>query len=104
MLDTNICGYIIRDKPKNLKVKMKEVDLYHTLVLSVIVVSELLYGAKKKNNFKLIKIVSAFIDNFVIMDSDEVSALEYVNIRIYLESTGKKLVQMIFLLLLTQKP
>jgi predicted nucleic acid-binding protein len=83
---------------------LKEVALYHTLVLSVIVVSELLYGAKKKNNFKLIKIVSAFIDNFVIMDFDEVSALEYANIRIYLESTGEKLVQMIFLLLLTQKP
>jgi predicted nucleic acid-binding protein len=50
MLDTNICGYLIRDKPENLKEKLKEVDLYHTLVLSVIVVSELLYGAKKKNN------------------------------------------------------
>ena len=57
--------------------------------MSVIVVSELLYGAKKKNDFKLIKIVSAFIDNFVIMDFDEVSALEYADIRIYLESIGQ---------------
>ena len=89
MLDTNVCGYIIRDKPENLKKKLKEIDLHHTLALSVIVVSELLYGAKKKNNFKLIKIVSAFIDNFVIMDFDEVSALEYADIRIYLESIGQ---------------
>ena len=37
----------------------------------------------------MIKIVLDFIDNFVEIDFDEVSALEYANIRIYLESIGE---------------
>ena len=65
MLDTNICSYIIRNKPQSIKKKLQEVEENHTVALSSIVVSELLYGATKKDSPKLTKIVSAFIDNFI---------------------------------------
>ena len=48
MLDTNICSYIIRNRPESVKEKLKEVERVHEIALSSIVASELLYGAYKK--------------------------------------------------------
>ena len=90
MLDTNICSFIIREKPSHIKEKLKDVeDSGHKIALSSIVVSELLYGAKKKKSDKLTKVINAFIDNFFIYDFDKNSAKEYANIRDDLESKGK---------------
>ena len=89
MLDTNICSYIIRNKPQSIKKKLQEVEENHTVALSSIVVSELLYGATKKDSPKLMKIVSAFIDNFIIYDYSKVSAQSYANIRTNLEKKGQ---------------
>ena len=89
MLDTNICSYIIRNKPQSIKAKLQEVEKNHTIALSSIVVSELLYGATKKNSSKLMRIVSAFIDNFIIYDYSKISAESYANIRTDLEKKGK---------------
>ena len=58
MLDTNICSYIIRNRPENVKRKLKEVEKLHQVALSSIVVSELLYGAHKKGSRKLIEALS----------------------------------------------
>ena len=89
MLDTNICSYIIRNKPQSIKAKLQEVEQNHTVALSSIVVSELLYGATKKDSPKLMRIVSAFIDNFIIYDYSKVSAQSYANIRTDLEKKGQ---------------
>ncbi len=89
MLDTNICSYIIRNKPQSIKTKLQEVEQNHTVALSSIVVSELLYGATKKDSPKLLRIVSAFIDNFIIYDYSKVSAQSYANIRTDLEKKGE---------------
>jgi len=88
MLDTNICSYIIRNKPQSIKKKLQEVEENHIVALSSIVVSELLYGATKKDSPKLMRIVSAFIDNFIIYDYSKVSAQSYANIRTDLEKKG----------------
>ena len=89
MLDTNICSYIIRNKPQSIKSKLQEVEENHTIALSSIVVSELLYGATKKDSPKLMRIVSAFIDNFIIYDYSKISAQSYANIRSDLEKKGE---------------
>ena len=89
MLDTNMCSYIIRNKPIIIKEKLKEIEKGHTVALSSIVVSELMYGATKKGSPKLLKIVSAFVDNFVIYDYAKVSAQSYADIRTDLEKQGK---------------
>jgi len=89
MLDTNICSYIIRDRPQYIKEKLKKVEKNHTIAISSIVVSELLYGAIKKDSPKLIKIVSAFIDNLIIYDYSKISAQSYGNIRTDLEKKGE---------------
>ena len=89
MLDTNMCSYIIRDNPKGVFKKLKKIEQEHTVALSSIVVSELLYGAKKRGSAKLIKIVSLFIDQFVIYDYDKASAHAYAKIRTTLEKKGQ---------------
>lgn len=89
MLDTNICGYIIRNKSKHIKEIFKRIETTHEITLSSIVVSELLYGAKKKASPNLTKIVNAFIENFTIHDFDESAARAYANIRDKLAKEGK---------------
>lgn len=88
MLDTNICAYIIRNKPEYIKEKLQIIEKNHEIALSSIVVSELLYGAKKKKSIKLSKIVNSFIDNFIIYDFDRIAANEYAVIRNTLEKQG----------------
>ena len=89
MLDTNICSYIIREKPLYIKDIFVKVEKEHTIGLSSIVVSELLYGATKKRSKKLLNIVDTFIDNFIIYDYNKISAYSYATIRTQLENQGK---------------
>jgi len=89
MLDTNICGYIIRNKPEHLREKLKKADTEGDLTLSAIVVSELLYGARKKKSDKLLDTVLLFISNFTIFDFGRDAASEYAGIRSSLEFSGK---------------
>ena len=89
MLDTNICSYIIRNRPLSIKEKLQEVEKHHTVALSSIVVSELFYGARKKDSQKLIKTISSFVNNFIIYDYSKVSAKSYAYIRTDLEEKGK---------------
>ena len=88
MLDTNICSFIIREKPLHIKEKLKEIEKNNIVALSSIVVSELLYGAKKKKSVKLSKIVNQFINNFVVYDFDKNAATAYADIRTKLEQQG----------------
>lgn len=89
MLDTNICGYLIREKPFHLKDKIKSLEKKHTVALSSIVVAELLFGAKKKGSPTLLKLIESFIDNFIICDFDKKASIEYALIRCELEVSGK---------------
>jgi len=88
MLDTNICSYIIRNAPVEVKNKLKKVEENHELALSSIVVSELFYGAYKKGSEKLIKLIENFIESFVVYDFDKKAAEVYGKIRADLEKSG----------------
>lgn len=88
MLDTNICSFIIRNKPKSVKEKLKEVEREHRVVLSTIVVSELLYGAYKKGSPKLINVVQKFIECFEIIPYDYEASKVYGKLRAELEKQG----------------
>ena len=89
MLDTNICGYIIRNRPETIKEQLKKIEKEHEITLSSIVVAELHYGVKKRGSPKLSKLVNHFIDNFTIHDFDETAAVEYASIRDTLQKQGK---------------
>jgi len=82
MLDINICSYIIRGYIPKEKLIDKKIGI------SSIVVSELLYGAKKKGSKKLIKIADLFVSSFKIYEFDKNAAIEYSKIRVNLEKQG----------------
>ena len=88
MLDTNICSFIIREKPIFIKDKLKEIEKSNTIALSSIVISELLFRAVKKSNPKLISVVKSCIDNFEIYDFDKKASAVYANVRSELEKKG----------------
>jgi tRNA(fMet)-specific endonuclease VapC len=89
MLDTNICIYIIKNKPKSVKERFKEFEIGE-LCISTITVSELMYGAFKSNFVeKNIKAIESFLMPFDIVDYDFMASVEYGKIRASLEKKGQ---------------
>jgi len=64
MLDTNICSFIIREKPASVLHRLQEaVQSRSCLVISAITYAELLYGANsKKASPKLVHVVHEFVE------------------------------------------
>ena len=88
MLDTNICIYIIKNKPKNVREKFMTFDI-GALVLSSITVSELYYGVYKSQYVeKNLLALEHFLRPFDIVDYDTKASIAYGKIRADLERKG----------------
>jgi tRNA(fMet)-specific endonuclease VapC len=88
MLDTNICVYIIREKPRDIRTKFEQYPITD-FVLSTITLAELEYGvekssAKAKNRHAL----ELFLIPFTILDFDDAASRIYGSIRTALETMG----------------
>ncbi len=88
MLDTNICIYIIRQKPINVIDRFRQSQI-SDIGISSITLSELEYGIRKsakpeQNQFAL----SQFSAPLEILPYDDLAAHYYGNIRAYLEKQG----------------
>jgi tRNA(fMet)-specific endonuclease VapC len=89
MLDTNICIYIIKNKPQSVKEKFMMYDV-GDLSLSSITVSELYYGAYKSQHIeKNLLALEHFLKPFNILEYDTKASVEYGKIRASLEKSGK---------------
>ena len=89
MLDTNICIYIIKQKPKEVIDKFKKMK-ENDICISSITYSELLYGAEKSSNVKKnLLALTMFLSNIEILPYDENASSEYGLIRAELEKNGK---------------
>lgn len=89
MLDTNICIYIIKNKPESVRVKFKEYDV-GDLVLSSVTVSELYYGAYKSRHVeKNLLALEHFLRPFDILEYGLQASMEYGKIRSDLEKGGQ---------------
>ena len=92
MLDTNICIYIINNKPKAVFEKFLALGESERVYISSISVAELFYGLEKsaspkkeQNKMALIK----FLSPLEIAHFDDKAAIEYGSIRAKLEKLGK---------------
>ncbi|UTW44050.1 type II toxin-antitoxin system VapC family toxin [bacterium SCSIO 12844] len=89
MLDTNICIYIINEKPPHVLNKFKEYK-FNEIGISSIVYSELVYGVYKSIKVeKNIVALASFITPLSIVEYDQNAADEYGLIRTSLEKKGK---------------
>jgi tRNA(fMet)-specific endonuclease VapC len=88
MLDTDICSYIIRERPA----RLKSVFLEHAkdaLCISAVTYAELLYGLEKKPSEKLERDIGGFAILVKIVDWNHAAAQKYAKIRHYLTTTGR---------------
>ena len=89
MLDTNICIYLIKNKPLEVKEKFNAYEVGE-ICISSITVSELYYGVYKSQMVeKNLLALALFLAPLNIVDYNEKASIEYGKIRAILESTGK---------------
>ena len=87
MLDTDICSYIIKKKPKELE----ETFLAHQediVCVSVITYAELQYGVLNKQSARLKEQVDDFISLLKVVDWTDAAARKYAEIRHLLTKSG----------------
>ncbi|MDR1966037.1 MAG: type II toxin-antitoxin system VapC family toxin [Synergistaceae bacterium] len=88
MLDTDICSYIIRDRPPRLKKAFLEHEK-DAVCISAVTYAELLYGLEKKPSEKLERDISEFVILVKIVDWNYAAAQKYAKIRHYLTANGR---------------
>lgn len=91
MLDTNICIYIIKKKPKEVFEKFKLLNV-GDICISSITFSELMYGVEKSQHHQTNKIaLQEFVLPLDILSFDINSAHHYGYLRAYLERKGNSI-------------
>lgn len=88
LLDTNICTYLIKQKPPQVLARFQE-HFFGDIGISSITVAELQYGVRKSQQIeKNQQALEQFLLPFVIADFDDQAATSYGIIRAALEING----------------
>ncbi len=88
LLDTNICIYILKNKPVEVLEKFKKFDIGE-LKLTSITVAELYFGAYNSSYLERnISVIERFLIPFEIVNFDEKAAMEYGKIKAKLRKEG----------------
>lgn len=89
LLDTNICIYIIKNKPPEVRARFEKYDL-GDIGVSTITIAELEYGVKKSQQpGKNAQALEAFLLPLEFLHFDDKSAISYGSLRAFLEREGK---------------
>jgi tRNA(fMet)-specific endonuclease VapC len=88
MLDTDICSYIIREKPIKVFERFETLEM-DQICISVITYAELIYGVEHSSSKKINRsIVDDFTNHLNIIDWDTSAAEYYGKIRAFLQAGG----------------
>ncbi len=89
MLDTNICIYIIKQKPPNVIERFYQTEISE-ICISSITLSELFYGVSKSSKPEQNQIaLTQFIAPLDILSYDDEAAQYYGELRVHLEKQGR---------------
>lgn len=88
LLDTNICIYIINNKPPHVFERFKEFQLGQ-LGISSITASELAFGVEKSGSERNKQALNKFLAPLEILPYDEQAIWHYAQLRHQLQSKGK---------------
>lgn len=88
LLDTNICIYLINERPKKVLAHFKRHSL-EDIGISSITASELAFGVAKSASSKNSAALEAFLLPLNVVDYDAGAAMIYGDIRAKLEKQGK---------------
>ena len=88
MLDTNICIYVIKNKPEKVFRKLEKIDP-RDVCISAVTYSELVYGVEKSSEAERNRVaLSILLSNIEIVSFDVEAANAYGKVRADLESKG----------------
>jgi tRNA(fMet)-specific endonuclease VapC len=88
MLDTNICSYILKNRPPSVKARFDELGS-DALALSAVVLAELYYGAARHpKGLAIRRDIDDFSSRMGVIPWDEAAAEHYGAIRAALEKEG----------------
>ncbi|MEW6219980.1 MAG: type II toxin-antitoxin system VapC family toxin [Thermodesulfobacteriota bacterium] len=88
MLDTNICSYVLKNRPPEVKWHFDQVGA-DALVVSTVVLAELYYGAARHPAGKVIRReIDDFSARLAVLPWDEAAADHYGDIRSAMERNG----------------
>ena len=88
MLDTDICSYVIRERPLEVYEKFKKVKV-NQLCISVVTYAELIYGVEHSSSREINRpIIDDFVRHLDIITWDREAAEHYGKIRAFLRAKG----------------
>jgi tRNA(fMet)-specific endonuclease VapC len=88
MLDTDICSYIVRERPLQVLEHFRKIEMQQ-LCISVVTYAELLYGVEHSSSKKVNRqVIDDFVRHLTIVSWDQEAAEYYGNIRAYLQAEG----------------
>ena len=89
LLDTDICSYVIRNRPEAVRRRMNAVPLENQAV-SVVTYAELMFGVRRSSNPKVNRaVIDAFLRHVSVLEWNRNAADAYAELRIALEAKGQ---------------
>ena len=89
MLDTNICIYIAKHQPPEVKARFDRLKPGQ-LVMSAITYGELYYGSSKSNErARALRLIEELVQDIPVVDLNSMAAQAYGEIRATLEKRGR---------------
>ena len=88
MLDTDVCSYIIRERPIEVLEHFETLKM-DQLCISVVTYAELIYGVEHSSSKKINRsIVDQFVKHLSVINWDKKAAEHYGNIRVFFQVKG----------------
>ncbi|MCP4624000.1 MAG: type II toxin-antitoxin system VapC family toxin [bacterium] len=88
MLDTDICSYIIKERPPGVAAYFRKLKM-DQICISVVTYAELIYGVEHSSSKKINRqIVDEFIKHLDVIEWNKAAAEHYGNIRADLKKRG----------------
>ena len=87
LLDTNICIYVINNRPPQVLARFREQAL-SSVAVSALTVSELAFGAAKSGSQRNLATLEKFLAPVDILPFDEACAWQYGRLRAHLSRIG----------------
>lgn len=88
LLDTNICVYVLNERPLPVAARFREFRLGE-LAVSSVTVAELAYGASKSNRVGTKERLEKFLTDLITLPFDDAAAWEYGELRAFLQREGQ---------------
>jgi len=88
MLDTDICSYIIKERPESVRRNFQTLSM-DSICISIVTYAELMYGVERSSSRRINRsVIEQFVSHLEVRKWDKRAADNYAVIRTALEAAG----------------